>query len=845
MKKNFIIFFMLLLGCSVFSQKIIDKPDYGMSSLPGNLTKIELASDATILHFHIKYEPGNWISILKASYIQDVKGGEKYAVIKTDSIPLETRYTIPKSGEVRYKLYFPRISTTVNKIDFIEGDWAIYDIVINETESSLLPKALQGNWLQVDGSNQWDYGFYNSNAIVNSAIWNYKSVENKKNNYTIVLEKNGIQKTIYAQLDKKGTVKFGENKEKLTTYSTEKTANPNYKLANDEVYSDIVFKSDSATYAGVIKDYTPRSGKKTGTIFVNNVFTGNQESYLIKIADDGSFSVKFPVANPQFVLARLAHINSYVFVEPSKETFHYINGDEFLFMGDCARINTDLRILKDTNPYKDYEKSRKNILVTNPQDYKNSCLEIQQKQLKALNDLAEKQFISQKAFQIKKMDIEFGSFYRILDYDMYKKSAKRSKSSSTNQKDNQPEQEFKLDNSYYDFIPKSILNDKLAVMSLDYYSFINRLNYEDFFRSGFVSNFSRSRIAVLLQKSGVILSNDELEMIAASKEVDKVSLKQQDFYQKNRSEIEAFKKNHKQAWDTTQKDNPTNFSIGDFGTYLTKQGITLTTEEKKLLADFKLVSYTKEEAIVIKKFSDKYGKIQQAYYEEYDSEINVVINDSFYQNADDKMKEVFGINEAFAFDVIALQRKVNHLDKNLMPYTDNQLKWIQGKIKHPFLSKYIVGENDRVKAKIEANKSKGGFTVNTVKKTEGDDLFESMISKFKGKVIYVDFWATWCGPCISGIKTIAPLKEEMKNQDVVFLYITGETSPLKTWENNVPNIKGEHYRVTNDEWNYLLQKFNISGIPHYVLVNKKGEVVNPKLGHHSNESLKEILEKQM
>lgn len=830
----------------MFAQKIIDQPNYGMSSLPGNLTKIELTSEATILHFHIKYEPGNWISILKASHIKDVKGGKKYAVIKSDSIPLETRYTMPKSGEGRYKLYFPKINPTVNKIDFIEGDWAIYDIVINETEPSLLPKTLQGNWLQADGSNQWDYGFYNANAIVDSAIWNYKSVENKKNNYTIVLERNGIQKTIYAQLDKKGTVKFGGNKEKLTKYSTEKTANPNYKLVNDEVYADMVFKSDSATYAGVIKGYTPRSGKKTGTIFVNNVFTGDQESYLIKIADDGSFSVKFPVANPQFVLARLAGINDYIFVEPSKETFHYIDGNEFLFMGDCARINTDLQLLKNVNPYKDYEKSRKNILVTNPQDYKNACLEIQQKHLKALNDVAEKQFISKKAFQIKKMDIEFGSYEKILGYGMYKKSAKRNTASkTTTPDDNKPEQEFKLDNSYYEFITPSILNDKLAAMSDSYYSFINRLSYDDFFRTGFDSSFSRSRIAELLQNSGVILSNEELEMIAASKEVDKISLKQQDFYQKKWSEIEGFKKNHKEAWDQSQKDKPINFSIGDFGAYLTKQGIAITAEEKKLLADFKSVDYTKEEAIVVKNFSDKYEKIQVAYYEKYDEQIKVLINDRFYQNAEDNMKEVFGINEAFVFDVIALQRKVKYLDTNLMPYTNNQLKWIQGKIKHPFLSHYIVVENDKIKAKIEANKSKGGFAINTVKKTEGDDLFESMISKFKGKVVYVDFWATWCGPCMQGIKTIAPLKEEMKNENVVFLYITNPSTPEKTWNNSIPNIKGEHYRVTQDEWNFLTEKFKISGIPHYVLVGKNGEVVNPKLGHNSNEILKKILEEQM
>jgi thioredoxin-related protein len=61
----------------------------------------------------------------------------------------------------------------------------------------------------------------------------------------------------------------------------------------------------------------------------------------------------------------------------------------------------------------------------------------------------------------------------------------------------------------------------------------------------------------------------------------------------------------------------------------------------------------------------------------------------------------------------------------------------------------------------------------------------------------------------------------------------------------IPEIKGEHYRLSTDDWNYLAAKFNISGIPHYVLVNKKGEVVNPKLGFNSNEGIKRMLEEQM
>ena len=311
MKKIFFSLVVLLFTITTFSQKTIDKPNYGLSNLPGSLTKIELTDSATIIHFYIKYPTGQWISVPKESFIQDVNGGEKYFATKTEGIPLGGKYTMPESGEVNYKIYFPKLNAAVNKVDFGEanegGSWAVYDIVINDQkEQSLMPKELQSNWFQADGSNQWDYSFYANQAVADKAIWKYKTVEKKKNNYTIVLERNGNQKSIYAQIDKKGTVKLGENKENLTSYSTEKVENPNYRLANDDVYSEMVFKSDSATYSGYIKGYTVRAGTKTGTIYVNNVFTGNQDSYLVKIADNGNFLVKFPINHPQSVFVRLA-----------------------------------------------------------------------------------------------------------------------------------------------------------------------------------------------------------------------------------------------------------------------------------------------------------------------------------------------------------------------------------------------------------------------------------------------------------------------------------------------------------------------------------------------------------
>lgn len=87
MKKILFLFAILLSASSAFAQKIIDKPDYGLSNLPGSITKIELTPEATILHFYIKYYPGQWIFIPKESFIQDVNGGKKNLSLKRKVFP--------------------------------------------------------------------------------------------------------------------------------------------------------------------------------------------------------------------------------------------------------------------------------------------------------------------------------------------------------------------------------------------------------------------------------------------------------------------------------------------------------------------------------------------------------------------------------------------------------------------------------------------------------------------------------------------------------------------------------------------------------------------------------------
>lgn len=153
----------------------------------------------------------------------------------------------------------------------------------------------------------------------------------------------------------------------------------------------------------------------------------------------------------------------------------------------------------------------------------------------------------------------------------------------------------------------------------------------------------------------------------------------------------------------------------------------------------------------------------------------------------------------------------------------------------------LAAANKELMAKIEENKNKTGFTIHEAGEVSNEDLFASIISKFKGKVILVDFWATWCGPCRMANKAMVPMKAELQDRDIIYLYITGETSPLKTWENMIPDIHGEHYRLTADQWAYLGKSFDISGVPTYLVLDREGNTTYRQVGFPGVNKMKEEL----
>ena len=106
-----------------------------------------------------------------------------------------------------------------------------------------------------------------------------------------------------------------------------------------------------------------------------------------------------------------------------------------------------------------------------------------------------------------------------------------------------------------------------------------------------------------------------------------------------------------------------------------------------------------------------------------------------------------------------------------------------------------------------------------------DEILKTIVAEFKGKVVVLDFWATWCPPCMAAMKSIDPIKDKYlaEGKPVAFVYVTGETSPLEKWKTTIPTIKGYHYRLTDKEFNGLLRAMGIRGIPTYYITDAKGK----------------------
>lgn len=128
--------------------------------------------------------------------------------------------------------------------------------------------------------------------------------------------------------------------------------------------------------------------------------------------------------------------------------------------------------------------------------------------------------------------------------------------------------------------------------------------------------------------------------------------------------------------------------------------------------------------------------------------------------------------------------------------------------------------------------------VDAKKKDGTDKSFAEIISEFKGSVVYVDFWASWCGPCRGQFPHAKKLHEKLKDKPVVFLYISFDRSEDE-WKEGVDQfeLSGYHWYPTENQQQLIYNQFQVDGIPRYLLIDKNGKVINADANRPSSSTI--------
>ena len=123
------------------------------------------------------------------------------------------------------------------------------------------------------------------------------------------------------------------------------------------------------------------------------------------------------------------------------------------------------------------------------------------------------------------------------------------------------------------------------------------------------------------------------------------------------------------------------------------------------------------------------------------------------------------------------------------------------------------------------------------------------LDSFKGKYVYIDVWATWCGPCIQQIPYLQTLEKEYHNKNIEFVSISTDESRRsggsweaaeKKWRGFIKKKNMTGVQLWSGQDYSFQQAYQINSIPRFILIDPEGKIVEANAARPSDPALKSL-----
>ena len=129
----------------------------------------------------------------------------------------------------------------------------------------------------------------------------------------------------------------------------------------------------------------------------------------------------------------------------------------------------------------------------------------------------------------------------------------------------------------------------------------------------------------------------------------------------------------------------------------------------------------------------------------------------------------------------------------------------------------------------------------------GESLFRKFTEPYKGKIILVDFWGTWCVPCMQALSKSQEEYKRLSPYDIVYMYFANN-SPEAKWKEAIEQnqIKGDnvvHFNLEPTEQKAIEQFFQVNSFPSYYLIDKEGRLLPFKVDARDLDALEDLIKR--
>ena len=195
-----------------------------------------------------------------------------------------------------------------------------------------------------------------------------------------------------------------------------------------------------------------------------------------------------------------------------------------------------------------------------------------------------------------------------------------------------------------------------------------------------------------------------------------------------------------------------------------------------------------------------------------------------FKSAEEYANSYFAIiDETFVESEVVEELYYSFMKDFVAYYGAESVLAIYGKYKDFSTNKSRLSELDKIFAEY-SKLAKGQASVNwTFPDINGKNY---SLTDFRGKYVYIDVWASWCGPCKRELPSLAQLKETFKGKNIAIIGISVDENKAD-WQNMINSGELNGIQLYAQGWaNPLCEFFKITGIPRFILLDKEGNIIN-------------------